>query len=99
MTQKMNQLEESMKQILEKVVEATYQSLVKSEFFVTKEDHMAMKLEVSSISKKLDILMDALHRNISDTPSPPRKNQCAGNDTQDSSALLIRDVAMREREA
>lgn len=99
MNAKMSQLEESIKQIVHKVIEATYQSLTKSEIFVTKEDNLVLQLEVASINKKMDALMEALTQsNTSVATSPPRKNQRTNHLPQESSAPLISDVAMSERE-
>ena len=85
--------------MVQKVIEATYQSLKTSDIFVTKEDNLALQLEVTSISKKLDALMEALTQPKGNPiSSPPRKNQRVSHSSPDSSAAPTPDVEMGERE-
>lgn len=101
MQARMDALEKSISTIIAKVVEATYNSLTSAGTFVTKEENLALQSEVMVMTKKIDAILEALHtQRTLEVSSPPRKNQRVneGTDQHQSSAPLISDTAMSERE-
>ena len=98
MNQRLTVIEQSISTMVEKVVEATYRSLMSSGTFVTREENLQLQTEVGIMSKKLDALLEVIQlRDSTPVNSPPRKNPRFDGTESQSSALLICD-AMSERE-
>ncbi len=99
MNARMDKLEQSLGAIVTKVIEATYISLRTSGAFVTTDENVKLQADVTSMSSKLDAFIAAFNSNgNSAMNSPPRKLPRVDNNEILSSAPLIRDAAMSERE-
>ena len=106
MTLRLEAIEKSLGTLVEKVVEATYKSILSSRAFVTQEENMQLQTDVTIITKKLDALMEVIQlRENSSINSPPRKTQRFEDHSFDddtttptSSAQLTCEDAMSERE-